>query len=85
LVVVAAIRFTITSWLMSGLPRQFWLMYANSRCSILFHLLVRRQVTDGDLQTGFLGQFLEFDFPQAHARAIAATPSAAISNCGASG
>ena len=26
LVVVAAIRFTITSWLMSGLPRQFWLM-----------------------------------------------------------
>ena len=25
---------------MSGLPRQFWLMYENSRCSILFHLLV---------------------------------------------
>ena len=24
----------------SGLPRQFWLMKANKRCSILFHLLV---------------------------------------------
>ena len=23
-----------------GLPRQFWLMYENRRCSILFHLLV---------------------------------------------
>src|SRR6516225_6542848 len=39
-VVVAAIRFTITWWLTSGLPRQFWLMKENSRCSILFHLLV---------------------------------------------
>jgi uncharacterized protein (TIGR03435 family) len=28
------------STLMSGLPRQFWLMKENSRCSILFHLLV---------------------------------------------
>src|SRR5665647_659512 len=40
LVVVAAIRFTITSWLTNGLPRQFWLMKEKSRCSILFHLLV---------------------------------------------
>src|SRR3954447_16182608 len=39
-VVVAAIRLTTTSWLTSGLPRQFWLMNENSRCSILFHLLV---------------------------------------------
>src|SRR5215831_3882217 len=39
-VVVAAIRLTITSWLTSGFPRQFWLMKENSRCSILFHLLV---------------------------------------------
>jgi len=30
---------TITSWLVRGLPRQFWLMNENSRCSILFHLL----------------------------------------------
>ena len=34
---VAAIRLTITSW---GLPRQFWEMNENRRCSILFHLLV---------------------------------------------
>src|SRR5579864_8442981 len=39
-VVVAAIRLMMTSWLISGLPRQFWLMNENSRCSILFHLLV---------------------------------------------
>ena len=39
-VVVAAIVCTITSWLMSGFPRQFWLMNEKRRCSILFHLLV---------------------------------------------
>src|ERR1035441_2210398 len=40
LVVVAAIRLTMTSWLTSGLPRQFFVMKENRRCSILFHLLV---------------------------------------------
>src|SRR5487761_1833114 len=30
----------ITSWLISGLPRQFCEMKENRRCSILFHLLV---------------------------------------------
>ena len=40
LVVVAAISWTITLWLTSGLPRQFWVMKANRRCSIRFHLLV---------------------------------------------
>src|SRR6266481_5193761 len=40
LVVVAAMRLTITSWLTRGLPRQFCVMKENSRCSILFHLLV---------------------------------------------
>jgi len=39
-VVVAAIRLTITSWLTSGLPRQFVVMKENSRCSMRFHLLV---------------------------------------------
>src|ERR1035438_10235451 len=29
----------MTSWLTSGLPRQFFVMKENSRCSILFHLL----------------------------------------------
>src|SRR3972149_832451 len=27
-------------WLAKGLPRQFWVMWQNNRCSILFHLLV---------------------------------------------
>ncbi len=33
-------RFTTTSRLTRGLPRQFSVMWQNSRCSILFHLLV---------------------------------------------
>ena len=32
--------FTMTSWLVRGLPRQFMVMCENSRCSILFHLEV---------------------------------------------
>ena len=40
LVVVAAMVSTITSWLVNGRPRQFIEMWENSRCSILFHLLV---------------------------------------------
>jgi hypothetical protein len=39
-VVVAAIVCTMTSWLVSGLPRQFIEMCENSLCSIMFHLLV---------------------------------------------
>ena len=31
---------TMTSWLVSGRPRQFIVMWENSRCSILFHLEV---------------------------------------------
>ena len=31
---------TMTSWLASGRPRQFMVMWENSRCSILFHLEV---------------------------------------------
>ncbi len=33
-------RFTMVWKLRKGLPRQFWLISENSRCSILFHLLV---------------------------------------------
>jgi hypothetical protein len=39
-VVVAAMVWTTTSWLVSGLPRQFIVMWAKSRCSILFHFEV---------------------------------------------
>jgi hypothetical protein len=39
-VVVAAMVCTITSWLVSGRPRQFIVMAENSRCSALFHLEV---------------------------------------------
>jgi hypothetical protein len=36
--VVAAMLFSMTSWLVRGLPRQFMVIWENSRCSILFHL-----------------------------------------------
>jgi hypothetical protein len=39
-VVVAAMVLMMTSWLVSGRPRQFIEMWENSRCSILFHLEV---------------------------------------------
>jgi hypothetical protein len=40
---VAAMVATMTSWLVSGRPRQFIVMWENSRCSILFHFDVPGQ------------------------------------------
>jgi hypothetical protein len=40
LVVVAEIVSMMTSWLVSGLPRQFMEIWAKSRCSIRFHFEV---------------------------------------------
>ena len=37
---VEAMVATTTSWLVNGRPRQFMVIWENSRCSILFHLLV---------------------------------------------
>jgi hypothetical protein len=37
---VEAIVATTTSWLDSGRPRQFIVIWENSRCSILFHFEV---------------------------------------------
>ena len=37
----------MTSWLVSGRPRQFMVMWENSRCSILFHF----EVPGGKWQT----------------------------------
>ena len=39
-VLVAAMVCTMTSWLVSGRPRQFMVMWENSRCSTLFHFEV---------------------------------------------
>src|SRR6476660_2584798 len=39
-VVVAAMRSTMTWWLINGRPRQFIVLCEKSLCSILFHLLV---------------------------------------------
>ena len=40
LVVVEPIRLMIVTRLFRGLPRQLRVIWENSRCSILFHLLV---------------------------------------------
>jgi hypothetical protein len=40
LVVTALMVWMMTSWETSGRPRQFMVIAENSRCSILFHLLV---------------------------------------------
>ena len=44
---VEAIVATTTSWLVSGRPRQFIVIWENSRCSILFHF----EVPGGKWQT----------------------------------
>ena len=44
---VAAMVATTTSWLVSGRPRQFMVIWENSRCSILFHF----EVPGGKWQT----------------------------------
>jgi len=49
-VVVAAIRLMMTSWLMRSLPRQLVEMKLGSRCSIWFYFDVAgREVADLDL------------------------------------
>jgi len=40
LVVTALMVWMMTSWETSGRPRQFMVIAENSRCFILFHLLV---------------------------------------------
>ncbi len=42
-VVVAEISSTMAWWLVSGRPRQLRVIWANSRCSTLFHLEVPGQ------------------------------------------
>jgi hypothetical protein len=46
-VVTAAMVLMMTSWLVSGRPRQARVIWENSRCSILFHL----EVPGGKWQT----------------------------------
>ena len=68
---VAAMRSTMTSWLVSGCPRQFTAMCENKRCSILFQLLVpggmRRHV-----QAEGVGETLKSCLPPPEAIALAA-------------
>jgi hypothetical protein len=56
LVVVAAMRLMMTSWLISGLPRQFW---AYKGKQTVFDLVpfagARWKVTDRDFKSCFVG------------------------------
>ena len=86
-VVVAPIRSTIIWWLFSGRPRQFMVIWENSRCSILFHLLVpggRWQTVIA--QTGFGGELTASSIFQARTREpLEPPPSAQISSLSACG
>jgi len=42
-VVVAPISLRMVSWLVRGLPRQFMVIWENSRCSILGAVVAQRQ------------------------------------------
>ena len=56
----------------SGLPRQLLLMKLNSRCSILFHLLVPGGKWQTDREMCFVGQRLQLGLPEAGAVAVGA-------------
>jgi len=70
---VPAMRLTTSFRLVSGFPRRFLPMKENSRCSILFHFAgSRREMAHRNGESGFVGQPLQLQFPQPHARPIAA-------------
>ena len=75
LVVVAEISSTITRQLIRGRARQFWLMKGEEPVLDFVPLAgAGGQVADHDVEAQFIGQFLQFAFPQPHVRAIAAAP-----------
>ena len=73
LVVVAAISSTTANRSVRGRPRQVCVMWQNRRCSILFHFDVPGGIVmDVDHEARRVGELLQFDFPQPHARSIRA-------------
>src|SRR6516165_8744699 len=75
LVVVAEISSTITRQLIRGRARQFWLMKGEEPVLDFVPLAgAGGQVADHDVEAEFVGQFLQFTFPQPHSRAVAAAP-----------
>ena len=74
-VVTAAMVSMMTSWLVSGRPRQAMVIWENSRCSILFHLEVPggkwQQVISGPVSRArsarpvFQARFFQPSFPPA--------------------
>ena len=64
-------RFTTTSWLVSGRPRQ---LCVTEHSVFDFIPLARpgRKVTNGDLEAGIVGELLQLPFPQAVAAAVRA-------------
>src|SRR5229473_4018276 len=73
-VVVAPIRFTTTSWLTRGLPRQFCVMGRKQTVLDLVPLAGPRwEVAHRNFQSRFIREFLQLELPEAQAIAIAAT------------
>ena len=80
LVVVAPISSITARRVVSGRPRQFCVMWQNSRCSIPAFagtslVPLRRAwriVVDVDHEPGLIGQLLQFELPEPHPRAVGA-------------
>ena len=47
-------RLTITSWLIRGLPRQFWLMKEQTMFDLVPFAGARGKMADFDIQSGFI-------------------------------
>jgi len=78
-VVVAAINSTIANRLVRGRPRQF--LRDVTEQAMLYFVPFRRAgriVANANRQPRFVGEFLQFDFPQAHTRAIGPATVAVI-------
>ena len=56
--------FTTVWYVRNGFPRQLMVMNENSRCSILFHLLVPGgKVAYGDRDPEFVSEALQLELP----------------------
>src|SRR5437588_7717302 len=71
----------MTSWLMSGLPRQLVEMKLNSRCSISLRG-AGREVAADDLKAGLVGEALDLEFPQPGTGAVGSAAVGGNRQCG---
>ena len=86
LVFVLPIQLTTTAWLRNGWPRQFFVLWHNSRCALLFHVLV----PGGKWQTprrspSVSASWCNATFPNRHREPLLPPAAAVTSSLSASG